>query len=212
MTESKDFEELRLLPGQKMQVSIDSYTEVRDDCSYIGMRASKSILVTTPVVNGAPLSIKVGTGAAVRFFANNVNSVCAFHSHVIHVTQAIFPHLHLALPTDLQLGEVRKAVRAKVNLPCTGVSDKSDKHEPGLIDDLSVNGARYRCKGLRAESGDTIRLVTRLEILGMKRIVELDAIVRSVNRVKQIYAYGLQFTDLKNDDKIALHAFVMSNL
>lgn len=206
------FEELKLVPGQKMQLEIDSHTKIRGDSILIGYRADRAILVTTPVSNGAPVSVKIGTSTAVRFFANQANSVCAFRTDIIHVTQAIFPHFFLAAPLLIEVGEVRKATRAKVVVPCSIFLATDGKPQHGSMLDLSVDGARISCGNLGSKITDQFNIIVKIQILGLDKIMKIPCIVRSITENGTGKFYGVQFTNTKNDDKIAMHAFVMSNV
>ena len=54
----------------------------------LGYRPHHSIIVTTPIINGSPMTLKLGMKLAVRLFAQQVNSACAFRSEILHVSRA----------------------------------------------------------------------------------------------------------------------------
>ena len=65
------FEDLRLLPGQALQLEIEGYTNDRDRSVLVGYRAGNGLIVTTPVINGAPMSLRLGTPLNVRLFVSS---------------------------------------------------------------------------------------------------------------------------------------------
>ena len=137
------FEDLRLLPGQALQLEIEGYTNDRDRSVLVGYRAGQGLIVTTPLVNGTPMSLKLGTPLNVRLFATQMNCACAFHTEVVHIARAPYPHMHLAQPTSLVLGEVRASVRARVNLIASlHYGQDLQQKTSARIRDLSLGGAR----------------------------------------------------------------------
>lgn len=207
------FEDLRLLPGQPLQLDFEGYTSDRDRSSLIGYRPGQGIIVTTPLVNGTPMVLKLGTPLAVRLFATQMNCACAFRTTITHISRAPYPHLHLAMPSELVLGEVRSSVRAKVALICSvyygdGLQQKSS----AKIRDLSLGGARLQAKTLPVTAGDEVRLTAQLSVSGIERIVTLEGVVRSVTNDNDGTQVGLQFNSISDSDRITLHAFVLSNI
>lgn len=207
------FEDLRLLPGQVLQLDFDGYTSDRDKALLIGYRAGQGIIVSTPVVNGSPMVLKLGAGLAVRLFATQMNCACAFRTEVVHISRAPYPHLHLAMPEALVLGEVRSSVRARVSLITSvhygsGFQQKSS----AMVRDLSLGGARLQAKMLPVVAGEEIKLTAQVAVSGIERIVTLDGIVRSVTQEEGGIGLGVQFVGMSDSDRITLHAYVLSNI
>ena len=208
------FEDLRLLPGQPLQLEFDGYTADRDRSVLIGYRAGQGIIVTTPLVNGSPMVLKLGATLAVRLFATQMNCACAFRTEVTHISRAPYAHLHLAMPSELVLGEVRSSVRAKVNLiSSVYYGDEHKQKSSAMIRDLSLGGARLAAKMLPVMAGDEIRLTAQISVSGIERIVNLDGIVRSIQPAEGDGNHiGVQFSAMSDSDRITLHAYVLSNI
>lgn len=206
------FESLQLLPGQPMQLEIDGFIRERDRATLIGYRPGKSIIITTPTVRDHPISIKLETGLNVRFFANRVNGACAFRSQVIHVSTLPFPHLHLAMPDELFVGEVRKAVRARVAIGATLVFE-GERSSAELVD-LSTDGGRLRTRAQAIEAGDELSVITKLKLGPIEKVVRLLGVARSVvlDDDRGTITIGLQWRDVDENEAIALQAYVQSRL
>lgn len=209
----KRFEELKLLPGQAIQLEFDGYSDERDRSSLVGYMAGRSIIVSTPMKNGSPLPLKNGMPLAVRFFAAQWNSACAFKTEVIHVSRIPFAHIHLAMPNELVLGEVRSSVRAKVSLICSVLYGTEQQHKVSArITDLSLGGARIVARQLPVVEGDNLTITAQVSVSGVDRIIKVSAIVRSVNTEETQVAVGVQFQEMSDSDRITLHAYVLTNL
>ena len=207
------FEDLKLVPGQALQLEFEGYSNERDRALLVGYMPGRSIIVSTPVKNGSPLSLKNGMPLAVRFFATQINSACAFKTEIVHVSRAPFAHLHLAMPKELVLGEVRSSVRARVKLICSVLyGADSAKKTSAKITDLSLGGARLECPSLPVEEGQELKITAQLTVSGIDRIITLVAMTRSVNVEEKTVSVGVQFTDMSDSDRITLHAYVLSHL
>ena len=215
LTEEKQtrFEDLRLLPGQPLQLDFEGYTSERDKAVLIGYRAGQSIIVSTPLINGAPLSPKQGAGLAVRLFATQMNCACAFRTEVLNVARLPYPHLHLAIPKKLALGEVRNSVRAKVSLiSAIHYGDNFSNKTSSIVKDISLGGCRLTARKLAVSQGETIKLTAQISVSGIERIISLQAEVRSLQEEADGVIAGVQFNDMSDTDRIILHAYVLSNI
>jgi len=207
------FEELKLLPGQPIQLEFDGYSGERDRSTLVGYMPGRSIIVATPVKNGSPLPLKNGMPLAVRFFASQWNSACAFKTEVIHVSRIPFAHIHLAMPASLVLGEVRSSVRARVDLICSVIHGQDNQHKVSArIKDLSLGGARLEAKSLAVGEGENITLTAQVSVSGVDRIIKVGGLVRSLTVEEEGVSLGVQFTDMSDSDRITLHAYVLTHL
>lgn len=207
------FEDLRLLPGQPLQLEFDGYTHDRDKCQLLGYRAGHSIIISTPMVNGSPMALKLGMGLAVRLFAQQMNSACAFRTEITHISRAPYAHLHLAMPSSIVMGEVRKSVRAVVNLICAvHYGHELQQKSSAMIRDLSLGGARLTAKQLPVMDGEAIELTAQVSVSGIERIIKTQGVVRTVQADKDGLQVGVQFLAMNDADRIAMHAYVLSHL
>lgn len=206
------FESLQLLPGQPLQLEIDGYTNDRDRSTLVGYRHGKSIIITTPLVNGHPITVKLETGLNVRLFANKINGACAFRTRVIHVSISPFPHLHLAMPDQLFIGEVRNAIRAKVSVHATLVFE--GERSSAEIIDLSTDGGRMRTRAQAIEPGETLSVITKLNLGTFDKVIRLQGVVRSfvLDEQRGTCTLGLQWQNVSENDAIALQAYVLTRL
>jgi len=218
MNDKKDtsFENLKLLPGQVLQLEFEGYDTSRDRSLLVGYQKGRSIIISTPTKQGVPMSVKPKTKVKVRLFVNQINGACAFESNIQHVSVIPFPHLHLTMPEKLVIGEVRKSIRASVNIIASVMVTENEKRKAisSIIDDLSNNGARIHCQDIKAKEGEEIDLVFKIEVSNIERILHIKSIVRSVqlNESKGTHMYGLQFINVNEPDQITLHAYVLTQI
>lgn len=210
MPEQYDFSELKLLPGARLDVRSDK-KHIRGACELIGFHNKKTIIVSPPILNGGPVSCTTGSTLVLRFFVNHLNCACAFKSKILHMAAIPYPHLHLSVPEKVEAGEVRKSIRAKLNLPSVITNIKEIPIDANITD-LSIDGAKLESFSKFGEEGDELQIQTFVELLGFSRSVEITAIIRSVNELPHAYSYGLRFKDLDEDAKILIYARVLSEI
>ena len=63
---TRSFEDLRLMPGQILQLEFENSTQFRDRSVLIGYNPGKSILVSTPRVNGVTVPVTLDGEVNVR--------------------------------------------------------------------------------------------------------------------------------------------------
>jgi hypothetical protein len=215
MEENKvDFVDLKLVPGQVFQLEFEGYTSEREKSLLVGYRRNGSLIVTTPVVHGLLATVKATERVTIRFFSAKMSSACAFQTEVIFVSKTPYPHIHLKLPEIVLIGEVRKGVRAEVE-----VVTKVDyflgyelKSTSAKIVDLSMNGARMLGKAFDFKINSDILLDFEIDVSGIKLGLKIKARVRSISALEQGLAVGLQFEEVLPNEKIALQAFVLTKV
>jgi len=209
------FESLKLLPGQVLHLEFDGNDSYRDRCQLVGYHRGRSI-ISTPTKQGVAISVKPKTAVKVRLFVNQINGACAFDSTVQHISVIPFPHLHLAIPEQLFIGEVRKSIRTRAHIATSVIImiEGERKSMPAVIDDLSINGARLFCQQLPTDLNAEVDIVFKLVVSDIERFMRIKVTVRSIqfNEAKDAHFYGLHFVDVSDSDRIVLHAFVLSQL
>ncbi|MEM7208959.1 MAG: flagellar brake protein [Pseudomonadota bacterium] len=204
-------EDLQLMPGQVLNLEFFESLSQRERSVLLGYAPGHSIIATAPSANGMRLPIAIDELCNIRLFSSRLNGACAFTSRVIHTSSMPYPHIHFAIPKEISIGEVRKAIRTRVNL-VGSIRSQDGKRETATIVDLSSDGARIQSRSALAEQGDEIVLSFKCLVAGIERIISAQSIVRSNQCDDGIYAFGLQFCDLDMDDQIALYAYVLSCL
>jgi hypothetical protein len=209
-----DFIDLKLVPGQVFQLEFEGYTSERVKATLIGYRRNGSLIVTTPIVQGVLANVTSGEKVTIRFFSGRMSSACAFQTEVIYASKSPYPHIHLKLPDKVLIGEVRKGVRAGVEVvtKVNYVTDLEPMTTSAKIVDLSMNGARMvgRTFGFAVESD--ILLDFDIAVSGIELGLKIKAKVRSISPLEKGFAVGLQFEEVPANEKIALQAFVLSKI
>ncbi|WP_225675921.1 hypothetical protein [Thalassolituus marinus] len=84
------FEDLKLLPGQPLQLDFEGYSSDRDRSLLVGYRAGQGIIVTTPIVNGSPLGAEAGYTAGGTFVRDSGKfCLCIPHGSNPYIPRAL---------------------------------------------------------------------------------------------------------------------------
>lgn len=205
------FEDLHLLPGHKLQIAFDGFTNERERSVLVGYRRNYGLMVTTPTLNGNPISLNVGATLTVRSFVTHLGCAYAFRSEVTHVYRAPYPHLHLAMPTEVILGEVRSSARAKVALQAAVTGNNAETHTV-IVQDISVGGVALLAKTLPVSQGEKVTLSASFLVNKVERLISVEGIVRSITHLAKSVSVGIQFIDITEKDSLAIYAYVLENL
>lgn len=212
------FEAMRLKVGDRIQLQLPPrFAGERVIVKLIGYLAPHSLIVTPPRdVDGFRLPIEEGEGVFVRVFANE--NAFAFESVVSKVVRLPFDYLHLSFPTQVRGRNVRKAPRVKTRIICSlSASGQTTDSVPGVLVNLSANGALLVTRGDSLSRGDVVRLSFRLMIHGIEVLMNLEAVVRSLiageSATRQETAYfGVEFVNLTPTDRMTLQSMVYQQL
>ena len=183
----------------------------------IGFLENKSILVTTPRMDGAALKIQTEQRFIVRMISGN--SAQGFTATTIHSTTRPYPHLHLTYPENLESITVRKAERVNCKLIVTVLNEEAGRSlGDGLsasMQDISTAGAQLLTNEAIGEKGDTITINSKVTVADLEQYLTISGVIRRVvepanNGDK--FKYGIEFILIEDKDKLLLHGFVYEQM
>ena len=210
-----ELDDLNLRVGHSIQIK----TEDRDSryaVKLIGFLARRSLIVTSPLVKSRHVAIRPGQKILARMILNDI--ACAFTSTVIHVRRTPYPYLHLSYPKDLVANAIRDSIRVETDVPVSVVNTSTGERArelSGWLIDMSETGARLVTPQRIGKKGDEIRLKMFLDIRGIDRAVETEAVLRGrlkprIKKDESEVHYGVEFAPMNEEERIALIAFVYS--
>ncbi len=210
-------EDARLQMGDLVNLQVQSAEAVeRYSVRLIGMAKGRSVLVTTPMIDGKYLLMREGQTFILRAFSGK--SAYAFSTQILKSVNTPYPYLHLAYPRQVRSLVVRKGARADVKVICAiSACDDVPAQGAGTIVNLSIGGALMAVKQPPGSKNQTLTLKFKVVVNGIEALIELKAVIRAINfdqsgETDTPYQLGLQFIDLTPEDSIPLLAFVYHQL
>ncbi len=208
-----DLTKMRLTAGLNINLEVVGAEGDRYKSTLIGLVPGKSVLVTTPMLgDNRPLLLRKGQTLISRFFSHK--TACAFRSDVVHLCTTPLHYLHLAWPTQVEVGTIRKSERVHANLQVSVVNqtDNSWDRTFGAIVDLSTTGARLETVEPVGAIGEQILITGKVVIGHVTRLISIEAVLRAeLDRFElgnSTAAYGIEFKYVSDIDFLALQAFV----
>jgi c-di-GMP-binding flagellar brake protein YcgR len=216
-----DSQDLQLNIGDivQLQFALDE-SQRKHPTKVIGYLQGKSLLVTTPRIDGRVMMVREGQPVVVRMLSRN--SVYAFNTQVLVSSLKPFAYLHLSYPQSIEKIVVRKAMRVsadlETNITCVSADDpKANVQTKGRIRDLSTSGALVIAAQSLGGAGDLLILTLRIPVAGVQKYLKISAVIRSQRELPQEdggadWQHGVEFQLLEEMDNILLHGFVYEQL
>ncbi len=209
--------ELSLHIGDKLQLQkTPSDRPERYIVQVVGLMHGKSVIVTTPRINGKVAIVRPDQKYAVRVLQGS--SVFGFVSSVLQSYSAPFPHVHLSYPREMESIVVRNSLRAATDVQGVARNTRSpdeQEHYRGVrIIDLSNSGARLTSKTPLGQEGDMVSLQFGIEVCGMEENLGVVGKIRGLGKRNQEgdpmqFWTGVEFQSLNRYQKVVLQAFVL---
>lgn len=214
------FEAMNLKVGDRLQAQLPAQLSAeRCNVRLIGYAQDLSLLVSTPTLsNGVRLDLLERDQLVLRVFSSQ--NAFAFSSDVQRVCKLPYAYLHLAFPKEVQGTVIRKAHRIRIKIICNVQSTQEGAPAvPGVLSNLSANGALLDGRRNMAELGDTLRISFHMVLHKVKVELSLQAKVRAITgddaaaKVDSPLAhFGLEFIDLQPNDQMLLQSMVYQQM
>jgi len=205
-------DETRIQPGEAMQIQ-SSLDSTRFAVRLIGYHKGKSVVVTNPVAEGAPVYLKDGQAFIARIFSGKF--VFAFPCTVLASSIRPYPHLHLSYPVDVVGVNIRRGERARLRAIAAFETD-AGAHGSGVIVDLSIGGAQLQSKSPELTLGCHLVVKFKVAIGSVDYVLELPGCVRSVRPNDEEPnlgdGHGIEFTGVSPEDNLVLSSFIFQQI
>lgn len=210
-------EDVKLLIGDALQLQSQAdQGTVRYYVKLIGYVAGKSVLVTTPVVDGKICLMKEGQSFVVRCFSGK--NAYAFATSTFKVLNTPFPHMHLSYPREVRGIVVRKGARVNTSIIAAVqilTGERANTPAAVNITNLSVGGALLAARAPLGAKGDKITVKFRINLDEIEEYPQFEGVIRNVSTDTEVEGgsapaimHGVEFKDIPQHDRVMLTAFV----
>ena len=190
----------------------------------IGYAKDKSLLVTTPQINGKLMMVREGQALAVRSLSGN--HVVAFTVAVLRSNVKPYPYLHLNYPKELQTIKVRKAQRISCKTeamvrdcgPAASAMETPPAPVPVQVEDMSTTGALLIYDEPLGVVKGLLSVEMKVNVAEVTEEINIISIIRNIrtrnNEDGSIakYLHGVEFQFADRQESIMLHAFICEQI
>ncbi len=194
--------------GQSLHLEFEGLPALNGGYHLWGICPNQSIMVSAPQLK---LSEELlNTAVKARLFIEQLDSACAFRTTVSDLCSSPSNYLHLAIPTSMVTGEVRRNNRARISAQCN-ISHEDGKQTISEIVDASICGCRINTTENDLKVGDAIEMAFEISVYGICQQIKLSAMVRSRAETSEGYSLGAQFLDMSDCHRIALNSYLLKH-
>jgi hypothetical protein len=218
------FEAMKLKVGDRMQLQLpELLSRDRVIVRLIGYVNNQSLLVTPPRdAQGFRFNLLENDSLVVRVFTSQ--NAFGFSATVSKIIKVPFEYLHLTFPSEVKGVVIRKAPRVRTRIICSVVAGQSGGDGlPGLLVNLSANGALLDSRQEIAAKGAMIKLSFRIKLHAVDALLTINAIVRAQfiddtsgaeNSASGLHVvhHGLEFVDLSPNDSLILQSMIYQQM
>lgn len=205
------FEDAHVQSGDVLQLQVPD-SEERFLVHIIGYLKKRSIIVTHPVKDGAPIYVRDDSSFVARSFSGKL--AFAFQATVMSSAMKPYPHLHFHYPSEVHGVAVRIAERVTIRVIAAFDIEGGGKGN-GVIVDLSFSGCLLVSRSADLAVGQNIRLKFKVLIASIEYVQEITSVVRSCRAYDEAsmgMAFGLQFSTLTPAENLVISAYVFQQL
>lgn len=204
--------------GQSLHLEFEGLPALNGGYHLWGICPNQSIMVSAPQLELSDQLLNIPVKA--RLFIEQLDSACAFRTSVSDLCAKPSPYLHLAMPTSMVTGEVRRNSRANIRLPCelqhinSRISDSTNITKRSIhaeIVDASICGCRVNSNANDLKVGDTVVMKFKIRVYNIEQVIDLTAMIRSRSETESGYSLGAQFLEMKDCHRIALNSYLLKH-
>ena len=204
--------------GQSLHLEFEGLPALNGGYDLWGICPSQSIMVSAPQLELSDQLLEISVKA--RLFIEQLDSACAFRTTVTNLCVTPSPYLHIAMPSNMVTGEVRRNNRASIRLLCelryfdsrtTNTINITKNVIKAEMVDASICGCRIHTTDNDLKVGDNITMEFEIRIYAIIQKIELTAMIRSRSETKIGYSLGAQFLEMKDCHRIALNSYLLKH-
>lgn len=212
------FADMKLGVGDRLQIQLP--THLRSERAFVkvvGYLENVSLIVTAPSRNGSRLTLLENEILVVRAFTRQ--SAFAFNCSILRVCKLPFDYLHLSFPRRIQGTVIRKStrVRAGFDAELAAAAPSGTSATRATIVNISSTGALVSAPEPLGAAGDTLTLRFRVHLHDVDSGLEVAAKILNVaqedgTEPECVYRHGIEFQNLKPNDRMIVTSFVYQQI
>lgn len=205
-------DEVRWYVGETLYLQQIDNPNIRYTVQLIGFAKGKSVIVTSPAVEGKLEFVRDGQTFVVRAFSGK--KAYAFATTAVKSVHVPYPYLHLSYPKELRCTVVRRGARAQVRIAASVSLGHPQRAAEMALNDLSVGGTSGTSKQVLGNKGEEGQISFKVRAADQDESLSLKVVLRSVAPADngEGVKHGFEFLDVPTQTRLILSAFVHQTL
>lgn len=205
-------DEVRWHVGETLYLQQIDNPNIRYSVQLIGFVKGKSVIVTSPAVDGKLEFVRDGQTFVARAFSGK--KAYAFVTAAVKSVHVPYPYLHLSYPKELRCTVVRRGARVQVKIAASVSLGQPERTTEVALSDLSVGGASGMSKQVLGNKGEEGRITFKVRAVEQDESLSFKVALRSVATADngEGFKHGFEFLDASTHDRLILSAFVHQTL
>jgi hypothetical protein len=209
-TLSCSFAQMRPKVGEQIHLELlRRLTKERSTVTILGWLEGQSVIVSAP--QNDTIRLMLQEGEPVQFRAFTGQNAFAFRATVIKAASRPFHYLHLSFPDKVESVAIRSSPRCRLRVPVK-ITVGSAAPSEGAIVNIGTNGALIETPATLGKDAGPIQVAFSLELHGVPVELNLRAEVCGEKGAPSgenlLHQYGVEFRDLKPNDRLILGSLV----
>lgn len=211
------FEDMKLRVGDRLHLQLPArVTTERLTARVIGFVDGRVLLITMPESRTGRMRLVEGEEVVVRAFCGS--TAFGFKSTVQRLLLTPIEYVHLSFPGNIQGVTIRKSPRVRIQVQVK-VQVPGRPEAAGSITNISATGALVDTPRPLGEPGDRIQVAFHLRLFDLDLGIDTGAVIRSVASdpnpapgATGAHHHGIEFEDLKPNDRLALYSLIYQQI
>jgi len=204
-------DELGLQIGCPIQIQLLDDEAKRYTVKLIGFQRGQGLIISAPRSSGSDLSMILREDQPLNVRVKSFKYAIAFRSQIIEKRLTPFPHVHIAIPDNIESVSELKAGMIPLKQDITLINDDEDCHSSQAeLVGISFSKAKIRHGELLANKGQRVTLTMSFSFAGVNNVIVLEGLISATDTDDDTgqFVMTLTYEELDQSDKILLHAYI----
>ena len=175
-----NLDDLGLQIGSPIQLQMVDDESKRFTVQLIGFVKHQGLILSANKTGDTDLAMVLRDSQPLIIRFKTATTAVAFRTHIIGKHLVPYPHIHVAIPDEIESRSVTKQDMVSVHLPLTFINeDKESRPAGATMTGLSVEQVSVKSSTELATEGDTVSMTMTFTFAGEQHVIVIEGKVES---------------------------------
>ena len=208
-------DEMGLQIGSLLQIQMVDDDTKRYTVQLIGYQPDQGLIISAPKSSGSELSMILRDDQPLIIRIKSNKNAAAFRSKIIEKRLTPYPHIHIAIPDEIESVSVQQAEMINLQQDITFINDDEDSRSTQAeLTGISLLEAIITHTERLADEGERATVTMSFAFAGKNNVIVLEGVISSISNDEEtgFQTLILTYQDLDQSDKILLHAYIYERM